>query len=177
MQIYPSNAAAKAVAANTGHPHLGLWLASSSTKPLIITIHPSWFADGSAFYTYVPGELHLCWQCSVTLQCLKQLTGLRAGPKCSSMRSWYWSPTRPSACRGRAVSSRGQEAAAGQRTAWWRREGKRLRIVVLWPISTVAAAMGKPLNHLSSHRLFAAYEFQCRTVPWSLGSDRGVSSL
>ena len=56
MKVYPNNAAANALAANAGHPHLRLWLASGSTSPLIITIRPSWFADGSAFYTYVPGE-------------------------------------------------------------------------------------------------------------------------
>ena len=63
MQISPTNAAAKAVAAYPGHPFLGLWLASGSLKPLIITIHPSWFADGSAFYAYVPGVTYTCWQC------------------------------------------------------------------------------------------------------------------
>jgi len=64
MTIHPTNAAANAVAANAGHPHLGLWLASGSTSPLIITIRPSWFADGSAFYTFVPGvaELSICWR-------------------------------------------------------------------------------------------------------------------
>ncbi len=76
MQIYPTNAAAKAVAPNTGHPHLGLWLASGSTKPLIITIQPSWFADGSAFYTYVPGVLQLCRQCFATSQHVQPLAGL-----------------------------------------------------------------------------------------------------
>ena len=59
MKIHPSNAAANGVAANAGHPHLGLWLASGSHKPLIITIRPSWFADGSALYTFIPGETDL----------------------------------------------------------------------------------------------------------------------
>ena len=57
MKVPASSAAARLVAANPGHPHIGLWLASGSLKPLIITIRPLWFSDSSAFYSFVPGEL------------------------------------------------------------------------------------------------------------------------
>ena len=56
MRIVPSSAAANAVAANPGHPHIALWLASGTAKPMVITIRPAWFSDGSPFYMYVPGE-------------------------------------------------------------------------------------------------------------------------
>ena len=56
MRVLPSNAALNAVAANPGHPHIALYLASGSLQPLIITIRPDWFADSSPFYMFVPGE-------------------------------------------------------------------------------------------------------------------------
>ena len=56
MEVLPNNTAAIAVAANPGHPHIALWLASGSTDPMVITIRPAWFADGAPFYMYVPGE-------------------------------------------------------------------------------------------------------------------------
>ena len=56
MRIVPSSAAANAVASNPGHEHIALWLASGSAKPMVITIRPAWFSDGSPFYMYVPGE-------------------------------------------------------------------------------------------------------------------------
>ena len=57
MKVPPTSAAAASVAANPGHPHLGLWLASGSTGPMIIVIRPSWFSDGSSYYAYIPGEV------------------------------------------------------------------------------------------------------------------------
>ena len=55
LVIYSDNSAANAVANNPGHPHLGLYVASGTTDTLVILVCPAWFADGSAFYIYVPG--------------------------------------------------------------------------------------------------------------------------
>ena len=56
MVVSPNSSAANAVAANPGHPHIGLWLASNDTAPMIMAVVPSWFSDGSPIYFYVPGE-------------------------------------------------------------------------------------------------------------------------
>jgi hypothetical protein len=56
MAVNPNSSAANAVAANPGHPHIGLWLASNDTSTMVITVVPAWFSDGSPAYFYVPGE-------------------------------------------------------------------------------------------------------------------------
>ena len=57
MKVLPNNKAVNAVAANPGHMHIGLWLASGSNEAMIITVRPAWFSDGSPVYLFVPGEL------------------------------------------------------------------------------------------------------------------------
>ena len=56
MVVDSSSDAINAVAANPGHPHIGLWLASEDPSPMIMAVIPSWFSDGSPVYFYIPGE-------------------------------------------------------------------------------------------------------------------------
>ena len=60
MVIQPNNPTANSIKNNPGHPHIALFMASASgSDVLIIVVSPSWFADGSAFYVYIPGEHRL----------------------------------------------------------------------------------------------------------------------
>ncbi len=56
MVIQPSNPTAKTVAKNPGHPHIGMFMsAAAGNDVLVIVVSPSWFADGSSVYMYIPG--------------------------------------------------------------------------------------------------------------------------
>ena len=56
MVLQPNNPTAKQVANNPGHPHIALFLSGADGNDvLVIVVSPSWFADGSSLYAYIPG--------------------------------------------------------------------------------------------------------------------------